>query len=219
MRTLLSGPRLFVALLAAAPFALGAQTFEASVSTFMVQSNILFTNTRAEQTGQWFSAEGAVRFGKLRASMASAMGSLGGDSSLVNPDRDGRSTILTAQLQATSWLAVGPTAEARRFDSDAGIVVWRLIGLNAYMTPAVVSNVLTGLIDVSFWPAATIVEGDKMGLAFRTIAGATYHLAGGKAGIRLAYRFERFDFDSQGAAARLEQFRGATLGAVFRFSR
>jgi hypothetical protein len=198
--------------------ALTAQSIELSGSAFMVQNNLLFTNARAEQTGQFVAAEGALRISKLRVGLASAMGSLAGDDDALNPDRSGRSTTITALIQATPWMGLGAAAEAKRFDSDAGITVWRLIGGNVRLTPMVIPNTLEALADVSVWPSATILNGPTMGLALRSVVGATYFVKH-NVGIRLAYRFERFDFEDQGGAPRLEQYRGATLGAVYRLSR
>ena len=204
--------------ISAAATPLAAQSIEASASAFMVQNNLLFTNARAEQTGQFVAAEGALRISRLRLALASSIGSLAGDDDALNPDRSGRSTTITALVQATPWLGVGAAAEAKRFDSDAGINVWRLIGGNVRLTPMVVPNTLEALADISVWPSATILDGPTMGLALRSVVGATY-LVTQNIGVRLAYRFERFDFEEQGGAPRLEQYRGATLGAVYRLSR
>lgn len=198
--------------------AVRAQSVEGVVGGYMVQSHVLFTNARMEQTGQWLGGEGTLRVGRGRVTLAGAIGSLNGDDDALHPDRKGRSTALIGGIQALPWLALGAGAEARRFDTDVGVTIWRLVGANVRITPALASA-LEGLVDVTWWPSATAIEGDKISLALRTIIGADYRVANGPVRIRLAYRFERFDFEEQSGSARLEQFRGATLGAVVRLGR
>lgn len=197
--------------------AVQAQSIEGSATMFMVQSHTRFANTLAEQTGGWVSGEGAVRLSKLQLRLAAAMGSLSGTSDALHPDRSGRTTSITAAVLPTPWLSLGGTAEAKRFDSDLGATVWRLIGANIVVTPPLDAN-LRGLVDVSYWPSASVLGGENMSLAFRATIGATYDIPGTPLSARLAYRFERFDFDA-GSAARLEQFRGATFGAAYRLGR
>jgi hypothetical protein len=69
---------------------------------------------------------------------------------------------------------------------------------------------------------ASVVEGERIQFATRAVFGTTYWFARERLGARIAYRFERFDFEGQGGTAgeeRLEQFRGATIGAVYRLNR
>lgn len=196
-----------------APRAASSQSIEASATTFAVQDHVWFAKTRAEQTGQWVAGEGAISFRMLRVGMNAAFGSLSGGDAL-HPDRKGRATALTLHMVVKPWVAVGGVAEAKRFDSDLGPTVWRLLGANVRLTPSLDSKSLEGLVDVSYWPMATVIGGQKMSLAFRAVVGATYRVADGPVRVRLAYRFERFDFDTQGGGDRLEQFRGATIGAL-----
>jgi hypothetical protein len=205
-----------IAAIAAATQAASGQSIEASASTLTVQSHTRFANAVMEQTGQWVGGSAAVRLGQVRVGLNAAMGSLSGDDDVAHPDRKGRTTNLVFQLAPKPWLAFGASAEARRFDSDVGISVWRLIGGSVSLTPTLVPNVLDADVDVSVGPAATVIEGEKIALAMRTVVGSTYWMAQGRAGVRLAYRFERFDFDGDATTARLEQFRGATLGVVVR---
>jgi opacity protein-like surface antigen len=194
-----------------------AQRLEGALSTFTVQNHVHFSNATFEQTGQWFGLDGAVRFGRLRASAGVFFGSLRGSETdeALHPARDARATALALHGYALPWLAGGLQAEAKHFDSDFGPVVWRLIGANVLATPAL-GDALEGLADITYWPAATVIDGESMSMAFRALIGATYRVAPA-VHVRLAYRFERFDFEGQGTSApRLEQFRGATLGGVIR---
>jgi len=197
-----------------------SQSIEASAMTFTVQSQVRFAGTRVEQSGQWMGGDGAIRLGFLRVGMFAALGSLNGTADALHPDSKGRVTSITVHMLPRSWMALGAVAEAKAFQTDVGTTVWRLLGANVRLTPALDTRTLEGLVDVSYWPSATVVGGEAMPLALRAVVGATYRIAGGPLGIRLAYRFERFDFESRGSVpARLEQFRGATLGALLRFGR
>ena len=211
---------LSVAALAALAPTATAQSLEGSASTFTVQNHMRFANATMEQTGQWFGADGAVRFGRLRAGVGVAMGLLGGSEAdeALNPSRDARTTNITFHGYALPWLATGISAEARHFDTEFGPTVWRLIGANVQAAPSL-GGALEGLADISYWPAATVINGQSMSMAFRAVLGATYRVKTTPVYVRLAYRFERFDFEAQGSTpARLEQFRGAMLGAVVRLS-
>src|SRR5687767_11543116 len=99
--------RLPAAALAALAQTATAQTLEGSASTFTVQSHVRFANARIEQTGQWFGADGAVRFGRLRAGVGVAMGSLGSSDAdeALHPSRDARTTDITFHGYALPWLA------------------------------------------------------------------------------------------------------------------
>jgi hypothetical protein len=197
-----------------------AQTLEASAMTYSVQSHIRFSSTRLEQTGQWVGGEAELRLGALRVGLLSAMGSLNGTGDALHPDSKARVTNVTVHSIAAPWLSIGGVMEAKAFVTDAGTTVWRLIGGNIRATPSLDSRSLEGLLDFSYWPMASVIGGEKMPLALRAVVGATYRFGTSPLGVRFAYRFERFDFAEQGSTpARLEQFRGATLGAVLRFSR
>jgi hypothetical protein len=212
-------PTLVLGLLLCARAA-GSQQIEASAQTFAVQSHVRFSSSKMEQTGQWVGVDGAVRFGSVRVGFLTSMGSLSGSGSPLHPDSKGRLTSIAVHGYAMPWLAVGANIEAKRFETDAGSTVWRLIGLNVRATPQLDAHALEGLLDVSYWPVASVVYGEKIPLAMRAVVGATYRFGSSPLGVRFAYRFERFDFEAQGTTpARLEQFRGATLGAVLRFSR
>lgn len=193
-----------------------AQSLEGSAQAYLVQSHIRFGSTLVEQSGQWVGAEAAFTWHWLRAGVASAFGALKGDADALHPDSRVRATAISVHGMATSWLALGVVAEARVFTTDAGTTAWRLIGVNVHATPSLDKS-LEGLVDVSYWPAATVIGGESMSFSLRTIVGATYFPGGGRLGIRAAYRLERFDFPA--GAGRLEQFRGATLGALLRLGR
>ena len=200
---------------------LDAQTIELGAGAATVQNHLRFASSVTEQSGQWLGADGALRFGSLRLGASGSIGSLAGTADGVVPDRTGRATALTLQYAPKSWLAAGASVEAKRFDSDLGATVWRLIGANVQLTPSL-GGPVQGLADVTLWPMASVINGASISLALRSTFGATYWFAGGRFGARLAYRFERFDFEGQGGTAgeeRLEQFRGATIGAVYRLTR
>jgi hypothetical protein len=193
-----------------------AQVLEGSAQTYTMQSHVQLGTAVLEQTGQWIGGDVALTWRGVRIALGSAFGSLTGVADSLHPDSKGRTTGLSAYVKPMRWLSLGVLAEAKVFETDLGTTAWRLIGVNVRATPRLDES-FEALVDATYWPMAEIMNGTKMSLALRTVVGATYYPAGGRVGIRAAYRLERFDFAD--GSDRLQQFRGATLGAVLRVGR
>ena len=196
-----------------------AQVFEGAAGAFTVQSHTRFATGRHEQAGPWFGGDVSVQFARLRLGVSGGLGQLAGDADSVTADRTGRFTTLSLHYAFRPWVSIGGAVEAKVFETDLGTRAWLLIGPNVRLTPMLDDGSLEGLFDLTVWPSARVVNGETMPLALRATVGATYRLAASPIGIRVAYRFERFDFEGAAATARLEQFRGAMAGVVVRLAR
>ncbi len=211
---------LVLAAAAALPAPARAQRLSGSAMGYNVQHRVLFADSVLEQTGFWFGLEGAVQLGRIRIGVSGLFGTLSGDSSATNPDRDVRVTTITAHTLVAPWAAVGLELEAKRFETDLGVTVWRLIGLNARLTPPLGGAGLRGVAELSYFASASVLDGPTMGPAMRGVFGVAYEAPRGPLVLRLAYRFERFDMKADGAATeRAEQLRGVTAGVGLRLGR
>jgi hypothetical protein len=187
---------------------------------YHVQHRVLYAGAVREQTGTFVGAEGSARLGPVRVGVLGLMGTLSGGNDAANPDKKVRASAVTVMLEASPRIAVGAELEAKRFESDAGVTAWRLIGGTGRVALSLGMPGLVGTAQVSYFPSASVVGGAKMGLAFRGTVGASYRSPRGPLTLSLGYRFERFDFKAVGSApARLEQFRGVIVGAGLRLGR
>jgi hypothetical protein len=131
-----------------------------------------------------------------------------------------RTTAVRVLLAVAPGIAVGVQAEARRFEADAGVTVWRLIGVNARLEPGLGLAGLRALADVSVLPASSVVNGPKLKLALQATIGASFAPRGGPLVLRIGYRFERFDVEATAQSPeRYEQFRGLVAEAGIRLGR
>jgi hypothetical protein len=213
----------YVALVLAAllvPAAAQAQTLSLTAGGFNVQRRVFLQSSVVEQTGPWVGANGTVRLGKLRLGLSGLMGTLKGDGSATNPDVKARTTALTLGLAFVPSLTVGVQVEARRFDADAGVTAWRLIGGRVRFEPSLGIPGLRGIVDVAVLPASSVSGGPSLKMAMETTVGLTFSPPRSVLQARLAYRFERFDIAAQGLAGeRYEQFRGLIAEAGIRLGR
>ncbi len=213
-------PRFFTLVAAALlpPVAAHAQGLRGSAGAFTVQHRASFLGEVYEQTGMLLGGEGQLSLGPLAVGLGSFTGSLSGDADSALADRTLYITSVYALIRVGP-LAVGPEIEARRSDADAGVTLWRLIGARVRLAPSLGARSVEAVAELSFFPSAQVVDGETISLAFRGSVGVTYALAG-PLHLRLAYRFERFDFEASGTApARLEQYRGAVAGIGLRLGR
>jgi hypothetical protein len=167
-----------------------------------------------EQTGLFFGGAGAVRLGPLRVGVSGLMGTLSGDGGATNPDVKVRTTAVTAHIAVAPGVLLGAQAEARRFEADAGVTAWRLIGANVRLEPGLGLAGLRALADVAVLPASSVSNGPKLKVAIQATVGASFAPRGGPLVMRIGYRFERYDIDATGASPeRYEQFRGLVAEA------
>ena len=159
-----------------------------------------------------------ARLGRLRLGVDGVMGTLkAAESSTGDEDVKVRSTAVRAQLAAAPGLLVGAQAEARRFEGNAGVTMWRLLGANLRFEPGLGREGLRALADVSVLPASSVSGGPKLTMAFEATVGVSLGLPRSPLSLRVAYRFERFDVEATNASPeRYEQFRGLVVEAGLR---
>ena len=187
--------------------------------TFNVERRIYYRGSVFQQTGLWFGAAGAVRLGPVQVGLSGLMGTVTGGGS-VSPDVQIRTTAVTFHYLIAPWIALGVQAEARRFDSDAGTTMWRLIGVNARLDPGLGVAGLRGIADLSVLPASSVSGGPSLAMAVQATAGVAWAPGGGLVDLRLSYRFERYDIASAAStAARYEQYRGVNAGVGIQLGR
>jgi hypothetical protein len=202
------------------PAAAQAQRLSLAAGGFNVQRRVFLEHSVYQQTGMWIGGSGTVSLGKARIGLSGLMGTLKGDSGSVNPDVKARATAVTAQFAFTPTLLAGVQVEARRFDTDAGVTSWRLIGVRARYEPGLGMPGLRGLADLAVLPASSVSGGPSLKMALETTVGLSFSPQGSMLQARLAYRFERFDIGAQGLAGeRYEQFRGLVVEAGVRLGR
>jgi hypothetical protein len=190
---------------------LPAQSLAGSATAYPVTRRVSYLGIVREQTGTWIGAEGSVSLGKVALGLGGFLGKVSGDPDpTTNPDLDMRVSDLWVAFRAMPWLDLGGTLEVRRQESSVGVNSWRLIGPTARATPGLGVSWLTGLAEVTYFVSASDVgSGAGISPALRATFGAAYAPPPGHFELRVAYRFERFDFAAVGInPARLEQFSG-----------
>lgn len=202
------------------PGAAGAQLLSLTGGGFNVQRRVFLQDAVVEQTGIWIGGSGTVRFGKLRVGLSGLMGTLKGSGSVASPDIKARATALTVGIAFVPGVTVSAQVEARRFDADAGITSWRLIGGRVRLEPGLGIPGLRGIADVAVLPASSVSGGPSLKMAMETTVGLTFSPSRSALQARLAYRFERFDVGAQGLGGeRYEQLRGLTAEVGLRLGR
>ena len=204
----------------ALPVAARAQSLQGVGGGFNVQRRIFYQDAVHEQTGMLVGGSGSLGLGPLRLGVSGGMGTLKSAELSADADVKVRTTAVRLLLAAAPGIAVGVQAEARRFEADAGVTVWRLIGVNARLEPGLGLAGLRALADVSVLPASSVVNGPKLKLALQATIGASFAPRGGPLVFRIGYRFERFDVDATAQSPeRYEQFRGLVAEAGIRLGR
>lgn len=207
-----------VVLLLAAAQPAAAQSLGGSLTVYNVQHRVLFQSAVSEGSGMFLGAQGWAGVGPLRVVLSSQMGSLGASTDSANGSTKVRVTSVAALLRLARWAEIGGQIEARRFDADAGVSVWRLMGATARFTPPMGAG-LAGLIEASMFPSASVTNGPKISPALSGTVAVTYGVPGKPLEARIGYRFERFDFSGGTGADRFEQFRGIVAGIGLRLGR
>jgi hypothetical protein len=198
----------------ALPVAARAQSLQGVGGGFNVQRRIFYQDAVHEQTGMLVGGSGSLGLGPLRLGVSGVMGTLKSTEGSAAADVKVRSSAVRVQYALAPGIAVGVQAEARRFEADAGVTVWRLIGVNARLEPGLGLAGLRALADVSVLPASSVVNGPKLKMALQATVGASFAPRGGPLVLRIGYRFERFDLEATGASPeRYEQFRGLVVEA------
>lgn len=203
-----------------APVQAAAQGIAGDVGAFNIQRRLFYQSAVYEQTGVAIGAAGAVRLGPVSLRLRGLFGTLKGDGSALNPEVKMRTTAAALEVTVQPWLALGAIAEARRFEADAGVSTWRLLGATVRAEPALGLPGLRGLAEGVFLPAGSSSNGPKTKVAFQFLVGVSYQLPRSPFRARVGYRFERYDFAASGLAPeRYEQFRGIIAEAGVRLGR
>jgi len=198
----------------ALPAAVHAQGIGGTLGGFNVQRRVYYGAVVYEQTGLMYGAAGSVGLGPVLVEAGTLMGTLKGDGSPANRDADVRATAVRIQLAIGPWTRLGAQVEARRFEADAGVTVWRMIGAAAHVEPGLGMAGLRGFADVSVLPSSSVTDGPKLKVALQVAAGASYSPPRSPLSLRLGYRFERYDIEASGLTGeRFEQFRGIVVEA------
>lgn len=206
--------------LALAPVAAVAQGIAGDVGVFNIERRIFYQSASYEQTGVALGAAGAVRLGPVSLRLRGLFGTLKGDGSALNPDVKLRTTAATLEFAVQPWITIGAALEARRFEADAGISTWKLLGAAVRLEPALGLPGLRGLAEGAFLPVGSSSNGPKTTVAFRFQVGVTYQPARSPFQARLGYRFERYDFEASALAPeRYEQFGGIVAEVGLRLGR
>ena len=209
-----------IVIIALAPVRAAAQGIAGGAGAFNIQRRLSYQGAVYEQTGVAVGAAGAVRLGPVALRVSGLFGTLKGDGSALNPDVKVRTTAVRLEVAAQPWLALGAVAEARRFEADAGVTTWKLLGIGVRLEPGLGLPGLRGLADVAVLPASSVAGGAKAKTALQGTVGVSYQPAGSPFEVRFGYRFERYDFDASGSSAvRYEQFRGVVAEAGLRLGR
>jgi hypothetical protein len=204
----------------ALPVAARAQSLQGVGGGFNVQRRIFYQGAVHEQTGFLVGGSGSLGLGPLRLGVSGVMGTLKATAGSADADVKIRSSAVRVQYALAPGILLGVQAEARRFEADAGITAWRLIGVNVRLEPGLGLAGLRVLADVSVLPASSVVNGPKLKMALQATVGASYAPRGSSLVFRIGYRFERFDIDATGASPeRYEQFRGVVAEAGIRLGR
>jgi hypothetical protein len=209
-----------VGVLALPPARAAAQGIAGDVGAFNIQRRLYYQSAVYEQTAVAVGAAGAVRVGPVCLRLRGLFGTLKGDGSALNPDVKLRTTAATLEIAVQPWLALGAVAEARRFEADAGISTWKLLGAALRLEPALGLPGLRGLVEGALLPAGSVSNGPKTKVAFQFLVGVSYQPPSSPFQARLGYRFERYDFEASGLSPeRYEQFQGIVAEAGFRLGR
>lgn len=206
--------------LALVPVRAAAQGISGDVGAFNIQRRLYYQSAVYEQTGVAVGADGAVGVGPVHLRLRGLFGTLKGDGSTLNPDVKLRTTAASLEVAVQPWLALGAVAEARRFEADAGISTWKLLGAAARLEPPLGLPGLRGLAEGALLPVGSVSSGPKTKIAFQFLVGVSYQAPRGPFQARLGYRFERYDFEASGLSPeRYEQFRGIVAEAGLRLGR
>jgi hypothetical protein len=204
----------------ALPVAARAQSLQGVGGGFTVQRRIFYQDAVHEQTGILVGGSGSVGLGPLRLGVSGVMGTLKAAEGSTDADVKVRSSAVRVQFAPAPGILLGVQAEARRFEADAGVTVWRLIGVNARLEPGLGLAGLRALADVAVLPASSVSNGPKLTLAIQATVGATFAPRGSPLIFRIGYRFERFDIAAtEQSPERYEQFRGLVAEAGIRLGR
>jgi hypothetical protein len=208
-----------VLVLCACPVAVAAQSLDGFGQAFNVERRVYYHGAVYQQTGLWYGVDGVVLLGRVQLGVSALMGTVAGGGA-ADPDIQIRTTAVTLRYIAAPWIALGVQAEARRFESDVGVTMWRLIGGNVRLEPGLGVAGLRGIADISVLPASSVSGGPSLQTAMQAAIGVGLAPSGSPLDFRVVYRFERYDIAASDASPeRYEQFRGVVAQVGIRLGR
>lgn len=218
MRRSLVGLALLTALAASPAY---GQGLRGGAGGFNVTRRVYFDSVVHEQTGILVGGSGALRLGPLRIGVNGVMGTLKAEEgTAAAPEVKVRSTTVRAAIVASPGVELGVQAAARRFEADAGVTLWRLVGAAAHLEPGLGRPGLRAVVDVAVLPASTVVDGPKVKVALEGQVGVVLEPPRSVLRLELGYRFERYDLEAGTLSGeRYEQYAGLIAGIGIRLGR
>ena len=182
-----------------------AQRLEGSVNAERLTYSYASDAGRAQQAGMFLGLGGAVYFGALKLGLSGRIGQVAGNDSATAKSL--RMTAAQVGFRASPWLELGVEAQARHEGADTSVVLQRLGGVYARVTP-LLGGGFEGVADLAFFPATSSTNIEKIGTALRAGVGARFAPGGGPVTLGLGYRLFRIDHQATTGAPRLEQDEG-----------
>jgi len=191
---------------------------------YQVQYHVRYLGEVEEQTGMLAGGEGWLRLGFIEVGGQGLVGKLVAASGTTTLNRTVRFSTAWVSLRLGNAASVGGVIEARRYETTLGASVWQLLGGRARLSPSLGLPGLAGVVDVTYFFSCKAPGFAAPSVALRGEVGVAFAPGNGPIVLRVAYRFERFDFGESGfgstaIAARLEQGRGLVAGLGLRLGR
>ncbi len=180
------------------------------------RSTVLYEGTRETVEGVWLGAVVEVKVNRFRVSGFGLRGTLDPAANAVG--RDGGEEGILVRFEPRAGVGVEAMYAARAFSSAVGYQRWDMLGLGAWVSTALGDPALQVYARGSYLPAVGVSGQPSPNLALAAEVGVSAIPHRLPVVIRLAYRFERFDFPAQ-PASRLEVFERIALEVGYRVRR
>lgn len=196
----------------------GAVGLSAVALAYRAEHQMRYLGTTRNQSGTWFGGEAQLSAGPVALSISGVAGKLKGQAGAMNPDRSVRVSAASLGIRPIAWFEVGADVAARRVQSPASVVVTRLFGGHARIAIPLGVDGLSGNATAVYFPATAVTGDEKLTLALSGELGFTYAPSSRGVAMRLAYRFERYDYSAAALGpARLEQQQSLVAGIGVKF--
>jgi hypothetical protein len=210
---------LFLAVACLAPRRSPAQRVELNALGIVVagpRGTVLYEGVRETVEGVWLGAVLEIKVGRFRVSGFGLRGTLDPAANAVG--RDAGEEGIVVRFEPRAGVGVEATYTARAFSSAVGYQRWDMLGLGAWVSTALGDPALQAYARGSYLPAVGVSGQPSPNLALAAEVGVSAIPRRTPVVIRLAYRFERFDFPGQ-PTARVEEFDRITLEVGYRVRR
>lgn len=192
-----------------------------SALAYQAEYLLRFEGAVQEQSGTLLGGEGALRIRRFRLLARGFTGTLApSDQDPANPRRQVRVSEASLQFTPVRSLSFGADVAARRYVTNVGTTLWRLVGASAGLSQNLGTSALVATADIAVYPLAKVTNDAKLRVAMRAVCGLQVAPGSGRFVLQLAYRFERFDFEGLGnTPARLDQMQAIAAGIGVRLGR